>query len=155
MRYTNDRLYTPEEAWAHAEKDAREEFSGPWWYEVRWSDGGTAAEAVWADTAEDLAAIESGAWIDATEAELPRAERADLVEAQSFPEAVAYVTDVLGDWKNSFDAEAIAEELFILADVYDARGDLRCCLYVIPPERGGNDAFLKVALRHGTDGREE
>ena len=155
MRYPNDRLYTPEEAAARAEKDAREEFSGPWWYDCRWSDGGTVAEAVWADTAEDLASIESDAWIDATETHLPYAERVDLVEAQSFPEAVAYVTDVLGDWESSFDAEAIAEELFILADVYDARGDLRRCLYVIPPERCGSDAFLNVAVRHRTDGREE
>lgn len=155
MRYTNDRLYTPEESVAQAKRDAREEFSGPWWYDVRWSDGGTAAEAALADTEEDLAAIETGAWIDATETHLPRAERADLVEAQSFPEAVAYVTDVLGDWEDSFDAEAIAEELFILADVYDARGDLRRCLYVIPPERDVNDAFLKVAVRHRIDGREE
>ena len=44
MRYANDRLYTPEEAAARAEKDAREEFSGPWWYDFRWSDGGTVAE---------------------------------------------------------------------------------------------------------------
>lgn len=158
MRYTNDRLYTPEEAWAHAEKDAREEFSGPWWYDVRWSDGGTAAEAVWADTAEDLAAIESGAWLDATEAHLPRAERADLVEADSFPEAVVYVVYTLDVWaggSDGFDVEAIAEELFVPVDVYDARGDLRDRRYVIPPERGGSDAFLKVALRPMADDREE
>lgn len=155
MRYTNDRLYTTEEAVAQARRSALDEFGGAWWYDVRWSDGGTATEAAWVDTAEDLAAIETDAWIDATETHLPYAERADLVEAQSFPEAVTYVTDVLGDWESSFDAEAIAEELFILADVYDARGDLRRCLYVIPPERGGSDEFLKVAVRHRTDGGEE
>lgn len=155
MSYTNDRLYTPEEAVAQARRSALDEFSGPWWYDVSWSDGGTATEAAWADTAEDLASIESDAWIDATETHLPYAERADLVEAQSFPEAVACVTDALGDWESIFDAEAIAEKLFILADVYDASGDLRRCLYVIPPERGGNDEFLKVAVRHRTDGREE
>lgn len=157
MRYTNDRLYTPEEAAAQAKRAALDEFSGPWWYDVRWSDGGTAIEAVWADTAEDLAAIESGAWIDATETHLPRAERADIVEVDSFSEAVGYVTDGLddGDQAANFDVIAIAAELFVVTDVYDARGDLRDRRYVIPPKLDGPNAFWDVVRRHETDGGEE